>query len=131
MCISLRRLFLLLTDAGHRTRTVGDDVTEGPSGFLVSVLGAPVVISAFLFGLILHDRLQKGSQESHNNSISTVKREKFKEAMKDIKYQKLPCEKYQDELGLSSEVDDSSDDAVIFDVKSEKDAECPLLKTQI
>ena len=51
--------------------------------------------------------------------------------MKDAKYQKLPCENYQDELGLSSDVDDSSDDAVIFDVKSEKDAECPLLKTQI
>ena len=51
--------------------------------------------------------------------------------MKDAKYQKLPCENYQDELGLSSDVDDSSDDAVIFDVKSEKEAECPLLKTQI
>ena len=122
----------MLTDAGHRTRTVGGDKEEGPSGFLVSVLGAPIVISAFLFGLILHDRLQKGSQEeSNNNSISAVKREKFKEAMKDTKYQKLPSEKYHDELGLSSEVDDSSDDAVIFDVKSEKDAEGPLLKTQI
>ena len=121
----------MLTDAEHRTRTVGGDETEEPSGFLVSVLGGPIVISVFIFGLILHDRLQKGSQESNNNSISAVKREKFKEAMKDTKYQKLPCEKYQDELGLSSDVDDSSDDAVIFDFKSEKDVECPLLKTQI
>ena len=109
---------------------MGGDDEGGPSGFLVSVLGAPIVISAFIFGLILHNRLQRGSQEN-DNDISTVNREKFKEAMKDTKYQKLPCEKYQDELGLSSDVDDSSDDAVIFDVKSEKDAECPLLKTQM
>ena len=73
----------MLIDAGRSTRTVGGDEAKGPSGFLVSVLGAPIVISAFLFGLILHDRLQKGAQESNNNSISAVKREKFKETIKD------------------------------------------------
>ena len=101
-----------LVDSGHRSIKI-DEEDDGYSNLLISVLGAPFVISVFLFGLILHDRLQKSARGANN---TTDEINKMKEAMKDTKYQALPCnEKYKDEL--LSDTDESNDD-VIFDVKS-------------
>ncbi len=50
-----------LSDARHRDALVEEDDAFGFSSLTASVLGAPLVISAFLFGLILHDRLQKAT----------------------------------------------------------------------
>ncbi len=114
---------LALSDSGHRYSVLGEEAVKY-SSLLVSVLGAPIVISAFLFGLIIHDRFQKNSQEHREDCTKAAKASRVVGGTQYTFLSKEPT----DELSLDSE-NTSDDDEVIFNADSAKSATRPLLKT--